>query len=346
MSFSEGLQFFTTILSSKFNSDFGKETSVKQYLDEHNFSPEIHRIVNIICKITEGVDYSVYSLYELIRVTKSKKYYLPCKPNDVHLFTVWFRALKQTALVEFRFSTTIKSLQLSNSKNKVICVKDTQSNIYKGDNVILAMPPDNFISILESSDGLMNTFTSYNNTPNWDLNTKPGLYISLTFHWNTHVDLSSLVGWPVGSWDIFGFVMSDHMRFKDARSKTVFSLTILSPIKDSPTNNKPAINTPSPQLENEVWNQLSKLVDVSPPTSMVVFPGLEFVRGSWIYPVTTFTKTMNSKGFNQQISSINNLYNCGTHNGLSSYPITSIETACFNAYYLSQRIIPKISDIT
>jgi hypothetical protein len=65
-----------------------------------------------------------------------------------------------------------------------------------------------------------------------------------------------------------------------------------------------------------------------------------YYDNKWISINTAFMTTK-SGYIDNKSKNINNLYNCGVHNGLSSYSFTSLESSVVNAIELVNKLIPE-----
>jgi len=335
VSIREILIFTKSLIESKIDDNYGRDISVETYLTENKFSDDLKHLINMFCKTTDGGDYFRYSLYELLQAFPITKYYLPRRPNDVLLFKLWRKSLDDTNLVDIKLNTHIKKLNFSRSKNLITSVSDSRGIIHKAENVILALPPKQMMDILDASN-CKDAFGDYLELKSWSTSTNYDLYISMTLHWDTKIDLTELVGWVYGIWGIFGFIMSDYMNFDDKRSKTVFSLTLINPSVISPYIGFDSYHCPPSMLKNEVIRQMREIVKFPDPL-VVISPDISFNK-TWSTNITSYIHIPRSGDLDQN-SYISNLFNCGTHNGYSRYAFTSMETACSNALYLSEKMI-------
>ena len=129
------------------------------------------------------------------------------------------------------------------------------------------------------------------------------------------------------------------MHFNDDRSKTVMTISITGNKRSSYTGKTINETFDQKELFTEIHRQLTLIFkDIEYPSNIAFTENYyDFNNNAWQAKDTAYVTT--TDGFLMNKSHIyNNLYNCGTHNKLGNYDFTSLESACINAYYLSQQL--------
>jgi hypothetical protein len=322
-----------------FNSDYGTNVSMHDYMSKYNFSQKTYNFINKLCISTDGGDAYKYSLNKFLKGSDQNLFYsgyLPKLPNDKGLFKIWKENLND---VEFLLNTEIINI----TENSVI-TKDNK--IIKGSKIIFAIPPMNLIKILNNiPNNIRNCFGDINDLNKWSNNTKYMDYISVTFHWNQKIKLNDTTNFATNTeWSILQDVMSDVMVFDNKSSKTVISCAITERDVKSKRINKTANECTKKELIDEIYYQLlSKFPNLPTPTISVLSPGNYINNNKWIDIDTAFIATPNNNYIPFQSKTIPSLYNLGTHNGNSYYNFTSMETAVSNAKSLALKLYPDLN---
>ena len=209
----------------------------------------------------------------------------------------------------------------------------------------MAIPPIKIVDILEKSNiKIRDAFGDFNNLKNWSENTDYIDYISVTFHWDTKLNLEQIYGFPKTEWGVAYIVLSDYMNFQESQSKTMISTTATITNVKSKNNNKTA-NECIDKLElvKEIFSQLKQsFPNLPPPTVSILSPELEWENGSWESKDTAFIASSNQPNLPFDSKIISNLFNLGTHNGKNLYKFTSMESAVTNGVSLSHLLFPEL----
>lgn len=155
-----------------------KSTSMMEFCCRYGFTEPSKNYIDRLCRLTDGTDYSKYSVYKFLALVNQQslyKLYQPKYPNNIGLFSIFTKALlKRNVLI--KTGTTVDRIQ---SQHIIICNNQT----IDADHIIFAIPPQQMIPILEKSN-LSGIFpinqkyiadNSYNKYPN------------VCFTWNTNV---------------------------------------------------------------------------------------------------------------------------------------------------------------
>jgi hypothetical protein len=331
-----------------FDNNYAINLSMKSFLLQNNFSEKSINLLDRICRLTDGASIDKYTLNEFLQLFNQQifhKLYQPKSPNDIGVFHHWKNYLLQNNV---NFLLNSKVTQLISDNNKIESIIVNNKKIYC-DKLIIATPPLNIVELLEKSENdiIKNSFGDFDKLKSFAKNTAYIEYISITFHWNTKLDLPKVYGFPKTSWGIAYIVLSDYMSFNETVSKTVISAAITIVDKKSNTINKTANQcNDTNEIINETFNQLkSSFPNLPVPTISILSPGVYYNKDleQWISTDTAYISNFNTD-FNLDFSSktISNLFNVGTHNNKSLYKFTSLESAVTNAIKLSHLLDSRL----
>jgi hypothetical protein len=345
LSYKEMGHLALSFLYLSFDDTYGESINLYNYLVQNQFSEKSTEMIDRMCKLSDGGGHHKFTLHEFLQLMNQQflySLYQPTKPNDVGLFKIWYDFLKSRN-VEFLFNSTIKNINTNVITNTVEFV--TIKSVNTGDldiytkNLILAIPPKSLYNLLiKENDIIKNSFGS--DLEQFSQETAYIEYISITFHWNTHLNLKKIYGFPKSTWGVAFVLLSDYMKFDQDVSKTVISAAVTIPDKKSPTINKTANECTKDELIAEVFNQLKLAYgdDLITPTLSVLSPGVSYDsnKKSWVSYDTAFIASNKYTPLPFKSKTVPNLYTLGTHNGKSLYKFTSLEAAVSNAVVLSK----------
>ncbi len=327
-------------------SDSDKNISLYDYLKNNNFSDNAIDKLNKIGILTDGGDSTAYTLHNFLQILNQNFFYniyQPKKPNDELLFKIWYdKLIEDPNKVDIFLNSKITNMRFN--KNKEINNIEINNNInINSNNYILAIPPLSQYKLLEKFNK-SNVFKE--DFKNWVIKTNYYEYIPIVFHWNEKIKLDRIWGLPDSDWGIGHIVMSDYMEFDN---KTVISCIITLYNKSSRINKTPNEISNKDNLAEEVFYQLNKIHNNKLPIFDNYIINQNIYNNSlkkWIPIHTAFMTTKFKYLDNFKSNIINNLYNCGTHNGKSKYYFTSLESAVSNAIKLVHELVPEsINDI-
>ena len=75
-----------------FSKHYAKSTSVKKFMDTHNFSTESQALIDRMCRLSDGGGADRYTLFQLLEVVNQHLFYdiyQPIVPNDIGIFKIW-----------------------------------------------------------------------------------------------------------------------------------------------------------------------------------------------------------------------------------------------------------------
>jgi hypothetical protein len=333
-----------------FNSNYGINISMKEFMESNNFSKATMDMVDRLCRLTDGADITKYTLNKFLNLLNQYffyNFYQPKLPNDIGLFKNWEEYLISNN-VDIMLNTEVQYLQYNDKTNNIESI--SAHNGYKKykikcDEIVLAIPPISMLKILENNNNinLLNSFGPYSEIKLWSEKTKYIEYISVTFHWDKKLDLPKIYGFSKTSWALIFIILSNSMTFKEKYSKTVISVAISNGNLKSDRINKTANEcVDKNELIDEIFYQLSKSFPngLEKYTTAILSPNVVYDKNSWIDTDTAYisssTKTLPFK------SNINNMYTVGTHTGKTFFKVTSMESAITNTLHLVHEMYPEL----
>lgn len=336
---------WTTVFTSTFFKEYGKDISMQEYMNSYGFSKESQYAIDTICRSTDGASSDKYTCFEFFNIIHQHALYTimePKQPTDTELFPLWQSKLQNTGLVDFLLGTSIQQIQdhsvVYNSNQKVTA-----------DNIVLAIPPESIVSLLQTSnsDTIKNAFGNIDTLNSWAQHTSYKDYISFTIHYDQTVNIDSLKR-EYSPWGIVFVNLSKYMKFVDIDkpTSTVFSCIITKLDVPSPITGLTANQTlDSNELLDEAVRQLYvatkglpkfKIALLSPGT----FRNTQEQPNHWDDVDTAFMLVPNAT-FLQQHSNLMWLWNVGSHNGYQKYNFTSLESAVSNSAALLHKWFPN-----
>ena len=316
------------------DQNYGKHMSVLQFANEHVFSEPSIRRMRYFCMLTDGVDIDRYTMFEFLQIIKQQSLYgifATRVPNDVGLVKLWEDKLKEVG-VKILLKTEVKTIVDEHT------VVTTGNEKIHGNVVILACPPVQCWNIIKKSfdpDMFGNLFRTF------ALDTNYNTYISVSFVFDH--DLPKLNN-DITPWGTIAVPVPD------GKSSKVLSTFIYDLNKVSPVTHKTANETTNvDDITNEMLRQITVLnpwLANYEPVSVTLNPQCSYNKKDrcWVTTDTAYARVYNHNSW-KFTSSYLSIYCCGTHNGRSTYNITSIETAVCNAKYLSDTLLGKVPDL-
>lgn len=345
LSWSELMYLGYEFMKLMLNDNHGINTVLEDYLYQNKFNRNSVDIIDRVCKLTDGGGIDKYTLQEFLQLFNQQFFYSlyqPKLPNDIGLFKIWKEFLEGRG-VRFYLNTQLKHINIKNNQIEYINLShDNQIETVYAKKFIMAIPPKNLYNLMDKFKIPHN----FGNLRQYAIDTAYIDYVSVSFHWNTNLNLNKVYGFPKSSWGIAFVVLTDYMKFEESTSKTVISAAVTISDKTSPNNNKTADECNLNELVDEIFLQLKEAYPNLPlPTASVISPGVKYNndKKKWISDDTAFIMTSNKGYLPFKNDLINNLYNLGTHNGKSYYKFTSLESAVSNAVVLSKTLYPELN---
>lgn len=343
LKFSELFLFAVEFIKLLFNNTHGKHKSVSQFMIEHSFTNESKDIVDRICRLTDGTSSEYYTLNQFLQLVNQQMMYTlyqPKYPNDIGLFKVWKNHLEKQG-VKFMMNTKVQKFDFNEKGivSNLYLRNGTTSEIGRlvtnNSKVILAVPPQNMVSILSSS-GIID-----HELEKWAIKTSYLDYITVVFHWNKRLDLPKVYGFTRTDWGIAFIVLSNYMKFDDDNSQTVISVGITRKDYKASRINKTVDECNKSELINETFLQLKEsFPNLETPSHSIISPGNVLVdfngKKKWTCLDTAFIAAAEQPYLKPELGS--NLYTLGTHNGNHYYKFTSMESAITNGVVLANKL--------
>jgi hypothetical protein len=367
----------TILLASQFarlliNPRAGAETTVYEFMTQHNFSSASIDYADRLCRLTDGADATRYTLLEFLQLVNQRalyQIYQPRQANDRALFAVMRQALELTGRVTILTGTEVKSLvsnelvrsgpKVSGDGLKIVGLNLSTGPMPVTGTVLVAIPPVHLYALLQRSFDNSGSFIpidiqikrelddvfipeSYASFKQWVEETKYLTYLPVSFHWHEKLDLPKLWGFAsTSSWGIVWNVLSDYFDPAEPLSKTLISSCVTRPEAKSEFTGRSANESTEEEIIAESFRQLSQSfaqAGKALPAPDRAFLSPEFSKNRT--PDSAFVLT--PAGFLPAQSRLfSNLYSVGTHNGKSPIDFTSMESAVANAIATVHQLIPE-----
>jgi hypothetical protein len=350
------------------DDDYGKDISLYEYLRGYGFSIKAIGLLDRLCRFTDGGNVYSYSLNKILRLSDNSgmmKIYQPRAPLDISLFDTWKRFLGNRG-VDFMMGFNITDYDIQDNNVETITLSNAEK--IRCGKLVFAVPPVALLGIIKYEDGLRNAFGNYNDFERWAEKTKYIDYISITYHFKEDQYLPIVNGLTFDTdWGVVLINLSDYMDNIDAVSasdavdamsasgassdvrnavgSTVLSVAVSICDKNSRATYKKANESSADELIKEVYRQIKESVfpKLSADYKAIINPNnyYDTYKNKWACRDNAYFNVYGEKyiPFN---SSINNLYNLGTHNGKSYVGYTTIESAVSNAIYLAGELYPEV----
>lgn len=345
--FSEYLYIIRDFIFVIFVNSHGLNKSIKDYMNENNFSEKTKNKIDILCRSFDGGGSDRISLNQYLNFSIEallESAYLPRIPNDEGLFKYWRKYLELNK-VNFITNNGVKEIVEKNNKiEKVILENGVEIT---GDKFILAFPPESLIPLLaKNNEKIKNAFGDFNKLKMISEKTKYDQYISIALHWNTKINIDETIpiikaDWTFQTeWGLIVANLSKIMKFKEIKSKTVFSCAVVFTNKKSSQINKTANECKNPdELFEEIFRQLRLIYkNIPKPTLYFIHNYYDENEKRWISNEKSYIRTPNIPFIPYQSLSFKNLYTLGTHNGKQKISYTTVESAVSNSLKLANII--------
>lgn len=329
-----------------FVNTHGIDTSMKDYMNNNNFSEKTKTKIDLLCRSFDGGDSSRISLNQFISFSiQSSLYsaYTPKKPNDEGLFKYWRKFLELNK-VKFILNNGIKELFSDETKKEITKITLEDGTEINGKQFIFAFPPENLIELLNknSNDNIKNAFGNFNDLQIMTDKTKYDEYISMSFHWDTSLELiDDIDKFNIETeWGLITSTMTKGMKFKESKSKTVISCAIILTDKKGSITNKTANECETKEeLFKEVFEQLKLLYKNLPEPSVYFINNYyDKKQKKWASIEESYIKVPNIPYMPFESIHYKNLFTLGTHNGKHKNSFTSLESAISNSIKLANII--------
>jgi hypothetical protein len=347
---SEMISFVYPFLMLVINSKYGKDMSIKKFMEINMFTEKTKDYIDRLCRLTDGASSEKYSLNKFLQLFNQQfiyTVYQPNKPNDEGLFKIWLEKLYENK-VDFMMNTQVLTLDGNNFQNVEYITVLNNNKIYKikSKRFIMCIPPKPIENILSKTIFYKDSFGELTKLQNWVNNSTYMNYIPIIFHWNKEINLQKVWGFPKTEWGIAFIVLTNYMNFNDERSKLVISTCVTKTDTKSSLINKTANECNEDELKKEVFRQLKVSFPNLPEFNYsILHPGTIKYENKWIESDTAYIETYNSKPLSPFSEITQNLFQVGTQNGNSIYSFTTMESAITNAIVFSNILEPTTQNI-
>lgn len=330
-----------------FDSGYGENTSLS--VATADFTDNGKSLIDRICRTIDGGTIETYSINKFLHGIDDNvfyRFYQPQRPNDKGLFAKWSDRLRERN-VDIRLNTDVTSI------NPAGQVSTLNGESFSGKNIIIATPPRHMYNLLVNSR-LQNVFVDDARMVKWVEDTDYIRYITLTFHWNKHIDVAHKNRIGDTDWAISDIKLSHYMKdinvtratpvtTATASDEFVISAAVVYLDRKSKFTGKTADESSYDELIQETFRQLQSMSETPIPMYDRAFvnPKVKKIDGKWTDSDTAFVNTYNNtfRTFPFRSEKYPNIFNVGTHNNVVHYHYTSLETAVTNAIMLVNGII-------
>lgn len=333
-----------------FNDNYGKSTSLYEYIQFYKFTTKSIAIIDTLCAyIDEGNVYS-YSLNKFIKmydILFYSKVMVPSKALDCYLFKTWKRFLENRG-VEIILEKEIANINIID--DTISCIELVSGENIGCVNLVLAVPPIALLDIIKDNDMLKDSFGDFNELKIWAENTKYRNYISITYHFKNYIEFFDSNGLTLHTdWGIIVVNLSEYCDKIENSEYPVLSVMVTLCDKKSSYNNKTANECSGDDLILEVYRQLKICyVNINIGESYdyfaVINPNNYYDNDKkiWRCSDNAYYNMLGEKYIAFKSRTIDNLYTLGTHNGRSYIQFNCIESAISNAISLGCELYPDV----
>jgi hypothetical protein len=341
LTFNEKTALVLAFLKLIVNKNYGKTTSMKQFMNEKQFTEGSYDYIERLCRLTDGASVEDYTLFQFLQLINQQFFYnlyQPKLPNDKGLIKLWTEKLLENKVKILLNSQVVKIDVINDKVSKLIIFENGIRKEIIGNKYILSIPPKPFYNLISSNPATENIFGNNEYIKKWKSKNSYFDYITLTFHYKDDIKLPKLNGFPSTPWGIGFIILSDFMNFKiNEPSKTVISICIS--MLNVPNELGKTVHQCS---KEEIIKYTEEQLSFFPkPDLVLISPTVKRSGNVWInmdtaYIVTTEQHFIKPKG------QLDNLYYVGIPNGNSTYNFTSIESAVQNAIHFCIEEIPEL----
>lgn len=321
-----------------FNTSYGKNISLHDFLIKHKFDQQSYNYIHNTCDVIFLADITQISLNQFLEFYNINYYYDFYHPKDFnnsHYISSMEKKLGTKNNIFIIKNADILKINQENNKITSITVLHNKINkVITCSNLILTQSPLTVYEILENSNDVQNAFMDINKFKDWTELNNTKNYYSLTIYFNKILDNKEI--FKIRQNNNIPWNVSYTFYYYDNR-KTILLLTIHK--LDIPNENGNTVN----QLnQKQISDYLLKYFDLPTPEKILVPDSIVRFNNKWVNSNGLYTITMNHDFIPPQSHIFSNLYYVGTHNGNHNYNITSIESSIQNSFMFA---ISQINDL-
>lgn len=334
----EMLALYNLFFSHTNDNLYGLRMSVKDYLDDNNFTEKGKFIINNLCVMTDGATSERYTIMEFRDLFNQLSLYDIYKPRsglDVLLFEKWVISLKSDDMFNLKLNTKVYSINTKNNTVETV-MENGKNEKFTYDKLIIAIPPKNLVKLLDKSGN--DLFGKIDEVIKWSNDVSYNVYISFTILWKNY-KMPNISGGLNTPWGVV-YVSQQDGEYS-VLTCAISRLNVISPATGLTANQTPDFE----DIISEFFRQIrSRWVDgyvPRKPDHILLHKGNYYNKGQWMSQDTAFVMTKNYGGINFKSVKSDDVYTCGPHTGHSFYHTTSIESAVQNAKSLSSILLGK-----
>jgi hypothetical protein len=305
----------------------GLDIRMSDYCMTNNFSISARDYIDRLCRLSDGGDYTRYSLNHFIQIPNQHAFYglyQPRLPNDIGLLKQWQAFIDALPGHVTQLGASLESV----GDNE--CVINGKRITFQ--NLIFAIPPIQLYKTLKDVGLPVNMFGELDTFARV---TQYGDYASATLCWKDAVDLNDVQGFPASEWGVVFVIVSNYWE-QASTYKTVISVSATR-LNVKSRLGKTVLECSETELLSELFYQIKDVLGIRtvPDKSVVSNTGNTAFFNSIdnTYPNGFPTNAHNTRNNTHNTS----VHNIGTHSGFSDYRFTSIESAVTNSIALYNR---------
>lgn len=295
---SEALSIFTLremVAFARIFSANHPNITLAQYLDQNEFSPAARDYVDRLARLTDGAEAERAPLQKFASVLAKGNIYKLRRPSDEQLFRWWEIALR-SAGVHIRLNTRVDGVQRASDGFVVAGAK--------GRNVVFCVPPESLKKIIPA----------LSLTPAWIKEHSYLSYFSLTFHYPQNIDVTGSPALLSSPWGLAYMSVSP-------RVLTIVITKADGIVQRADGSQGDALAMSNAEIITEVIRQMAPLRLPMPHVTIV---------GNRPGDFPSFVRGLTNEVIPCQICA--GMYTVGTHNGVSKYDYTSMESAIESSF--------------
>lgn len=325
------------------DTKYSKKLSLNEFMINKGFTQKSKDYINSICILSNGANIETYSLFKFLSLLSQQGFYnlyQPKKPLDIGLFNDWHNHLISSNLIDVKLnSTAVNFIKNDNKLSTVVCRENNTEVSYSANDFIFAIPPYALSTTIYNTP-LENSFGDHSELTNYSNNNIHLESISISYHFDSNVDLSENLSISYSDWGIGYIVVSNYMKFY---SKVIISTTVAMLDKKSKYTNKTANESSKDEVIIEAYRQLKLVFHKLPNVYNGVMSPNNYknINNIWKNVDTAYIKNMDEVGIPFQSPVIQNLYTVGTHNDKCKNNYTSIESSSINSIECFKQLNPN-----
>jgi len=295
-----------------YDTEYGTGTTMLEWCTANGFGADSIRYVDAVCSFSDGADASRYSLNEFLAGFDQHTlygFYEPIRAHDKHLFPLWRTHLESKG-VTMKRAHVDRALH-ENGRARGVRLSD--GTTIGARTVIFAVPPASLVPVLKNSNLAEPGFERFSRATKYDP------YWSVAFHFEREATVLDHEGFRSTPW---GIIYLD-MPFADERYK-VLSVAATKWNVPSPATGKTLKQHVREKDDDAIVAEIERQLRLPSKSTRAAIP-------TGTYYDTAFVAAAGAGHWPAKLRCCDGLFSVGTHNGLSDYKFTSMESAVQNA---------------